>query len=1154
MTSLINALDETPSGYFQDIAGVSAGPSETTKNILQQTWDIVLASQAPESDLHIKLEKGSDEVKNLITARNLAVDVFADAVRKWLETRQQSSRPQIDGGIDLEGTELVDGDAFVTFNAFNPAHHRGYGLDNGYKILHDQYTIQEEKTDRADPNDLKFLKEFEEFKEVVRLAHELTTAEKVLNLQLVKEDAPQIGSKDAIVDDNSFIQMVVDGIIPEFADGGNKNPTAIRCFLCAKCVYLAYLSNVYQVELKRVAKGIRKERISINSKQQSYREANLKVESTVTPIMKNLVTKQSMLQRVINEINKNYKQTVINESRYNTPFGLWTGLQADVITDENGELTEPDETYLKFSTEKTRYKVQLKLGGVGAVGLKLQNLSGKYQKIVNDVGGESLNFSTETLETTKYEIAIGAKEMMDSGVDPEVRYKFYRMATSFALAPFTMFKTMSMNIALMGPPGTGKSTLASKIGKFAYALGWLTSDEIVEPKASELISNVRGQTALNTRAYLNASLGRLCFIDEAYALTPQGDASGKEFADELTEFLTNHKGMLMVIAAGYQDEMTNDFFASNVGLPRRFPTKIILGVKTPRQCFNAFMWQLTEKMGVKGSAVGTVNNSTNSFKQSPFFIIQAAIWIPIFTLLLGKRFKGVGMEEDEDDPVNLLKYYFSDIELIAEIYMRYLMSEGLFYKRKKGKKFGGDILAGIKITTPFKMSNIIEQVLNNWLSTRIGENTKIESIDIGNTKFVMPVEDLTDQKFQLYKKVVNEGDDIDDVKKVLTFSKELLGSRICAWPVLLMPKNIGVPGEVALKCYTSVNITFIARNTAAPGKVPFPGAYYWRSSISDINNASDGSSHPLIDHHAHVRIQAKQDRAIEKKHKQQQQQRIQRIERIYQENPLLFPNGIDTLTSDYDIEKSLKDIEDTLKNQDNVQYLIEKVSQLDGKNQELQNRLDNLPASSDSSDSDDSSASDDSSSEAGDGDDDGDDGDDDGDDAVKRKKRTVLDEAIPIATAKDNDARSARALKRINKLKTTARAARTFGSINNDVVKRKKRTVLDEAIPIATTKDKDARSARALKRISKLKTAARLFGLIKKSANDRASVREKKKTVMGELTGGPPDATESSEGEPVAPSLYQQWYKGRSVQKINGRTFLTETPKETKDKGRPLNF
>ena len=118
MTSLINALDETPSGYFQDIAGVSAGPSETTKNILQQTWDTVLAIQAWNPDLHIKLEKGSDEVKKLITERNLAVDVFADAVKKWLETRQQSSRPQIDGGIDLEETELVDGDAFDTFEDF----------------------------------------------------------------------------------------------------------------------------------------------------------------------------------------------------------------------------------------------------------------------------------------------------------------------------------------------------------------------------------------------------------------------------------------------------------------------------------------------------------------------------------------------------------------------------------------------------------------------------------------------------------------------------------------------------------------------------------------------------------------------------------------------------------------------------------------------------------------------------------------------------------------------------------------------------------------------------------------------------------------------------------------------------------------------------
>ena len=169
----------------------------------------------------------------------------------------------------------------------------------------------------------------------------------------------------------------------------------------------------------------------------------------------------------------------------------------------------------------------------------------------------------------------------------------------------------------------------------------------------------------------------MIFIDEAYALTPKGDASGKEFADELTEFLTNHKGMLMVMVAVYVKEMNREFFQANIGLPRRFPTKTILGEKSAEACFNAFMWQITNKL--QSNNIGALNIEGLSLNQTPFFMDQASLWIPIFHILLGDRYKD-NMEPDDKDTNNLLSYYYADIELIAEIYVRYLMSEGLFGK------------------------------------------------------------------------------------------------------------------------------------------------------------------------------------------------------------------------------------------------------------------------------------------------------------------------------------------------------------------------------------------------------------------------------------------------------------------------------------------
>ena len=736
-------------------------------------------------------------------------------------------------------------------------------------------------------------------------------------------------STHAIVDDNSFIQLVANGHIPiqrTFIDKHNYEPVqAIRAFLCAKCVYMAYLYAEYRKAQKKTIKLFEREKKQLKSKRRSYKSANLNVELGPTPLMQILISKKAMLSRVLNEIEESYKKTIDSDrTTLSTPYLLWKQIKmkpsSSLVKDEN-------KIKVSFSVEKELYEVKT---GLTQATSDFTNLTTNYQELVLSQKGiiTGLHFTDDQLNKTKYELCIGAKNMIDAGVEPQVRYKFYRMATSFAIAPFTMFKTMAMNIALMGPPGTGKSTLAKKIGAFAHAVGWLTSDETMEPLPSELISDVRGETATNTRSYLNASLGRMLFIDEAYALTPKGDPSGKEFADELTEFLTNHKGMLMVMVAGYVDEMTNDFFSANIGLPRRFPTRIILGKKTARACFNAFMLQLTNKMGKDN--IGALNILSIKQSQVPFFLSQAAIWIPIFHILLGERFKD-NMERDDDD-VNLLNYYYADIELIAEIYIRYLMSEGLF-----------GVSDGINKGTynyqeTFSNENVVKNVLNDWLNCKGSENTRVEGIRIPISYVDFSEGPLTKIDRLYVFKAYYDSKGAEKAKEAFKEAQSLLEERICLWPLEMGGTG---PSYRGLQLGSEVAISFEAVDPDG-GEKASNASYKWLNTAKEICGALGGqnvNASALHDYHKHTL----EIERIEKKHKEEQERLRKEIEEAVRNSGIPFNKS---LNDEQNID-ALKDILDKIRTVKNIEStkeekLRKEVDTLKARNKELK-KMSELP-------------------------------------------------------------------------------------------------------------------------------------------------------------------------------------------------------------------
>jgi len=129
-----------------------------------------------------------------------------------------------------------------------------------------------------------------------------------------------------------------------------------------------------------------------------------------------------------------------------------------------------------------------------------------------------------------------------------------------------------MHTVLCGPPGTGKTEIATILGKMYSKLGILKKNVFKTVNRSDLVAGYLGQTAIKTKKVIEESLGGCLFIDEAYSLANnyEGDSFSRECIDTLCEALSRHKGELMVIIAGYKDEIENGFLKANKGLASRF--------------------------------------------------------------------------------------------------------------------------------------------------------------------------------------------------------------------------------------------------------------------------------------------------------------------------------------------------------------------------------------------------------------------------------------------------------------------------------------------------------------------------------------------------------------------------------------------------------
>jgi AAA lid domain/ATPase family associated with various cellular activities (AAA) len=132
----------------------------------------------------------------------------------------------------------------------------------------------------------------------------------------------------------------------------------------------------------------------------------------------------------------------------------------------------------------------------------------------------------------------------------------------------------SRHLIFTGNPGTGKTTVARLLAQIYRTLGVVERGHLIETDRAGLVAGFVGQTAGRVVAAFDRAEGGVLLIDEAYSLARGGEEDfGREAIDTVVKLVEDRRDRLVVILAGYPDEM-DELVAANPGMRSRFPKTI----------------------------------------------------------------------------------------------------------------------------------------------------------------------------------------------------------------------------------------------------------------------------------------------------------------------------------------------------------------------------------------------------------------------------------------------------------------------------------------------------------------------------------------------------------------------------------------------------
>ena len=128
----------------------------------------------------------------------------------------------------------------------------------------------------------------------------------------------------------------------------------------------------------------------------------------------------------------------------------------------------------------------------------------------------------------------------------------------------------NLHMSFTGRPGTGKTSVATKIGLVLRNLGYLTKGHITNVTREDLVGQYVGHTAPKTKEQLNRARGGILFMDEAQHLyKPDNERDyGSEAIELLLQVMENQRDDLILVFSGPKKKI-DGFFNSNPGISSR---------------------------------------------------------------------------------------------------------------------------------------------------------------------------------------------------------------------------------------------------------------------------------------------------------------------------------------------------------------------------------------------------------------------------------------------------------------------------------------------------------------------------------------------------------------------------------------------------------